>query len=123
MVWLFVLPAAAFFLVIGVVGLFQPEQVGGIFGIDIVGADARNEVRATYGGFGIACAVFVVVAARSDGGSWGLAALGVIVAGMAGGRLLSLFLDRVDAPYPGWAFFGVDVGLGGLLFAGAAVHS
>ncbi|MFT7649877.1 MAG: hypothetical protein ACI8Y4_004641 [Candidatus Poriferisodalaceae bacterium] len=120
MVWLLVLPVVILFGVIGLVGLFQPEQIGGVSSVDVVGAEARAEVRSAYGGRNWGLAVAAVLSANAASG-YALAMLGVIVAGAALGRLLSLSLDRVISWIPTWALFMIEAVAGGLLFGAAAV--
>lgn len=66
--------AALGFSFMGVVAILRPELVSAQFGIHKLSINGRNEVRAVYGGFGIAAAA--------------------ALSGMASGRILSFVLDR-----------------------------
>ncbi len=90
---------AGFFLAMGVVALWRPERVAGGFGTPSLTRDGRNEVRAVYGGFGVAVALLLVASAWLPALRAGvLAAVAVALGGMALGRLVSAW---VDGP-PGW---------------------
>lgn len=112
---------ALFFLGMGVVGLFAPAFVAGSFGISLGSSDARTEVRAVYGGFGIAMAILLVCAAVGVSGLRPGAVLAVATAlfGMAIGRLASRTVDRPSAFYPSWLYFWVEL-VGAALLAFAA---
>ena len=92
------------------------------FGVAVETADGRNEVRAVYGGFGLAAAALLAVAAIGDPGT----AEGIVVAfafalfGMAGGRLVSAAGERPSGPFPVWIYFAVEI-VGGALLLLAAV--
>src|SRR4051812_31149401 len=94
--------AAVFFAGMGLLALVRPQAVVAIFGIELAHAHARSEVRAVYGGFGIAvAAVLVTAATRVDAFGDGLvAAIAVGLAGMAGGRLVGLVADRPRRAFP-----------------------
>ena len=47
---------AVFFVLMGLMGLFTPERIQAPFGTTVQTVEGRNEVRAVYGGFGIAMA-------------------------------------------------------------------
>ncbi|OYY90803.1 MAG: hypothetical protein B7Y45_06350 [Sphingomonas sp. 28-66-16] len=83
------------FLFMGVAALAMPKRVTGQFGISTLDADGRNEVRAVYGGFGIAISAALTTALWVP--SWrGPSAVAVAIAlgGMASGRIFSAMLDR-----------------------------
>jgi hypothetical protein len=108
-----VLFAAVFFAGMGVLALVRPSAVVGIFGIEVEAPDARSEVRAVYGGFGIAVAALLVAAAgREDALGDGLvAAVAISLAGMAAGRLVGFVTDRPRSLYPTGAFIVVEAAL------------
>jgi hypothetical protein len=108
-----VLAAAVFFAGMGLLALVRPLAVVAIFRIQLEHSDARSEVRAVYGGFGIAvAAVLVAGAGRKDAFGDGLvAATAIGLAGMAGGRLIGLLADRPRHAYPTGAFVVVEAGL------------
>ena len=53
---------AVAFLLMGVGAFAKPELVTRQFGIDALDADGRNEVRAVYGGFGLAMSGILLAA-------------------------------------------------------------
>ncbi len=55
-----------FFLIMGVVALARPAVVTGFFGILEIPPDMRNEVRAVYGGFGVAPAIVLHACITSE---------------------------------------------------------
>ncbi|MFB4315816.1 DUF4345 domain-containing protein [Actinomadura sp. 21ATH] len=114
--------AAVFFLGMGLYGLLAPAALIRPFGITLDSAEARTEVRAVYGGFGVAVGGLLVWAAAATGASRQgvLAAVGVALLGMAAGRLFARAFDRPAAFYPSWFYFWVEVIGGGLLLACAA---
>jgi hypothetical protein len=108
--------AALFFLGMGVLALARPAGLVAPFGISLSGPDARLEVCAVYGGFGIAVAALLGVAALDPPAHRGeVLAVAVALFGMAGGRLLGRLRDRPHAFYPVWFYFWVEVVVGVLL--------
>jgi hypothetical protein len=108
--------AAVFFLGMGVWALARPAGLVAPFGISLGGADARLEVCAVYGGFGLATAGLLATAAAEPAAHAGvLLAVAVALFGMAGGRLLGRLRDRPSGFYPVWFYFWVEVGAGILL--------
>ena len=86
---------AAGFLAMGLVALWQPVAVTRLLNLYTLNADLRNEVRAVYGGFGLAMTLMLVIAAYSETLAGGImltvaAALG----GMAAGRVVAWLLER-----------------------------
>ena len=115
-----VFAVAAFFAAMGLVALAQPERVPAGFGGTAPTPEARNEVRAVYGGFGLAVAAALVWATgESEGIREGvLAAIGVALAGMAAGRVVSALIERPRGGYV-WLWFAVEVALAAVLLASA----
>ncbi len=113
---------AVFFAGMGILGLARPAQIVERFGIDVGGRDGRNEVRAVYGGFGIAVAALLVVAVGSDGDLRDglLVAFAGALIGMAVGRLVGFVLERPVRRSPTLLWFAVELVLAGLLLAGLA---
>jgi len=105
---------AGFFLAMGVAALVRPAWVVGRFDVAVPTAAARNEVRAVYGGFGLAVGAGLLWSA-TDERLTGVALLAVAFAllGMAAGRLVSAVIDRTVNPWV-WTFFAVETILGGL---------
>lgn len=109
-----VLLVAALFALMGVVALARPENILAYFGVATLTRDGRNEVRAVYGGFGLAIAGLLCVARFNEAIRTGaVLAVAVALLGMAMGRLVSVLLDGAPGRYP-WVFLGVEL-------AGAAV--
>ena len=112
---LFVVLVAAFFAAMGLVALAWPTRVLAFFGTPELTRDGRNEVRAVYGGFGLAIAGLLLT-------SFGLpeirngiiTTVAVALLGMAGGRLIATLLDGPPGFYP-WLFFGVEIVLASFL--------
>ncbi|WP_158881111.1 DUF4345 family protein [Amycolatopsis anabasis] len=113
---------AVFFLGMGVLGLAAPGALVRPFGIELTAAEARTEVRAVYGGFGVAIGALLALAAADAGGLRTGVAVSVAVAlgGMAFGRLVARFADRPARFYPVWFYFWVEVVCAGLLAAAAS---
>ena len=59
---------AVFFLGMGVYALAAPAALVRPFGITLAEDASRSEVRAVYGGFGLAIAAVLAYAAVADGG-------------------------------------------------------
>src|ERR1700752_3920937 len=104
----------AFFVAMGLVACAQPERVVGIFGGTAATVDARNEIRAVYGGFGIAVGALLLAAptAVRDGV---LVAVAVALAGMVGGRIIGFAVERPRRLYPTVVFGLVEAGLAAAL--------
>ena len=114
---------AAFFAGMGALGLARPEQVVGRFGTVLPGVDARNEVRAVYGGFGVAVAALLgtALAAGDEFRDGVLAAVAVSLVGMAVGRLVGFVLERPASwRSPTVLFLAVELVLAALLCVGLA---
>ena len=111
---------AAFFFVMGVVALRRPGRIVAYFGTTSLTRAGRNEVRAVYGGFGVAVAVLLLATLWFPALRAGvLVAVAVALGGMAAGRLLSALLDGSPGFFP-WLFCGVELALAAAL-AGASV--
>ncbi|MGW0204068.1 DUF4345 family protein [Nonomuraea sp. NPDC003201] len=114
--------AAVFFLGMGVYGLLAPAALIRPFRIVADSVEARTEVRAVYGGFGVAVAGLLLAAAVDAGGI----RTGVVVTvagsllGMAAGRLVARTVERPSAFYPSWLYFWVEAVGGGALLAAIA---
>jgi len=103
-----------FFLGMGVCALVRPQFVVSFVKLVPETVDARNEVRAVYGAFGIAIAVLLAVVAQDVGLRSGvLLAVAVALLGMAAGRVVSFGLERAGR-WP-WVFLVMESVLAGLL--------
>jgi hypothetical protein len=86
---------AAFFLGMGLCALARPALVVAFVGLVPGTADARNEIRAVYGGFGIAiAALLVLVSGNATLRPGVMLAVAVALLGMAAGRVVSLLIER-----------------------------
>ena len=99
-----------FFLGMGVYALAAPAMLVRPFGITLELSTSRSEVRAVYGGFGLAMAAVLAYAAVDAGAhrTGIVLAVGVALAGMAIGRLVSAVVDGRTRFYPNWFYFGVE---------------
>jgi hypothetical protein len=86
---------AIFFAGMGAAALVRPGVIWAPFGVAPTTPEARNEVRAVYGGFGIALAILLVVADQSAAGyrDGVLVAVAVALAGMAAGRIVGFAVE------------------------------
>ncbi|MBL1076524.1 DUF4345 domain-containing protein [Nocardia sp. 2] len=116
---IFISITALFFLGMGVYALAAPAAVVRPFGIRLQDPAARYEVRAVYGGFGVAMAgILVFAATRDDSLRTGiLVTVAVALAGMAVGRAVAAVLEERTSFYPNWVFFLVELVGAGLLLA------
>ena len=106
---------AALFAAMGIFALAFPNRVVAIFGTPELTLAGRNEVRAVYGGFGLAAASALAWGLLSPRLAPGIFfALGVALWGMAAGRILSILIDRRADPMP-WLFLAAEVVMGALL--------
>ena len=112
-----ILVNAIFFLSMGVSALVRPSSVISFVKLVPETVDARNEVRAVYGGFGVVVSVLLIYSAyNSDIRSGALIAVAASLLGMALGRIISLFIEK-----PGkWpiVFMFMESALAGLLLWG-----
>jgi hypothetical protein len=108
--------SALFFLGMGLLALARPARLVAPFGISLSGPEARLEVCAVYGGFGIAIAALLGLAAFDPAAHRGeVTAVAVALIGMAGGRVLGRVRDRPRAFHPVWTYFWVELVMGVLL--------
>jgi hypothetical protein len=112
---------AAGFAAMGLYALAAPARVLALFGVSVETVDGRSEVRAVYGGFGLAVAALLGVAAAGEGGvrEGILVTVGFALAGMAAGRLVSALADRHASAYPVATFLAIELAAAALLLAAA----
>lgn len=110
--------AAVFFLGMGGYALIAPAALAKPFRIVVDAPESRSEIRAVYGGFGLAIAAVLAAAAfDADGIRTGaVITVAAALAGMALGRLLSRLADKATAFYPIWLYFWVEAIAAALLF-------
>jgi hypothetical protein len=108
-----------FFAGMGVYGLVAPGRLVAPFGIRVASVDGRNEVRAVYGGFGLAMAAALALAVLGVGAlrDGVLVAVALALAGMAAGRVVSMLLERPVRCYPTGFYLVVETGLMAALLA------
>jgi hypothetical protein len=116
-----VLLVVIFFAGMGILALAAPERITVTFGTTTLTPAGRNEVRAVYGGFGLAMAAMIFAAAREPTLARGIyltvaAALG----GMAAGRIVSAAVERPRSFYPSWLYCALETGMALTLLAAAS---
>lgn len=113
MIQLMIVGAA--FIGMGIAALVSPKFIHRFFGIETGTADFRNEIRAVYGGFGIAVGGLLLAVIKYNELQFGVI-LTVMIAtlGMAAGRLISLLFER-PGKWP-YIFLIVEITGGALLF-------
>lgn len=115
-----ILAVAVFFLGMGLYALAAPAALARPFRIVVNAPESRSEIRAVYGGFGVAIAAVLTAAAFNAGIRTGIViTVAAALTGMALGRLISRLADRATAFYPIWFYFWVEAGTAALLFAAA----
>ncbi|MEM7291779.1 MAG: DUF4345 family protein [Pseudomonadota bacterium] len=104
-----------FFLAMGLTALYDPLMITSYFDLISVPAPFGNEIRAVYGGFGIAVAGTLILGEFKTTFRPGiLVTTSLALFGMAGGRLVSGFIADDLAGYP-QIFFLLECTLGSLL--------
>ncbi|TXI54696.1 DUF4345 family protein [Mycolicibacter arupensis] len=111
---------ALLFAVMGVGALVVPDRVTEQFDVPTLTIAGRNEVRAVYGGFGIAMAAMLIVASTSMDLRLGVGlTIGVALIGMAVGRLVSAVIDR-SLPSRPLMYLVVELVAAGVILYGAS---
>jgi tellurite resistance protein TehA-like permease len=112
---------AVFFLGMGVYAIAAPAALIRPFGVTPDTPTARSEIRAVYGGFGLAIAAVLGYAAFREGDVHKgiLITVGVALAGMALGRVVSAVVDDRTPFYPNWFYCIVEAVAAAALFAAA----
>ncbi|MGH8530443.1 MAG: DUF4345 family protein [Nevskiales bacterium] len=111
-----ILGVAVGFALMGLTALARPAYIGSFFDVRIESIDGRNEVRAVYGGFGLAVALALLLATqRAEWRDGIIICVSLALAGMAGGRLFSALLERPGI-WP-WIFCGIEAGAAALLYS------
>ncbi|RSM88713.1 DUF4345 domain-containing protein [Kibdelosporangium aridum] len=113
-----IIVVGVFFLAMGVYGLIAPAALARPFRIRVDTPEARSEIRVVYGGFGIAIAMLLGAAAFGAGGirTGAVIGVGVALAGMTFGRVVSRLADASTSFYPVWFYFCVEAVCSVLLF-------
>lgn len=106
---------ATFFLLMGLVALIDPGCILTPFGLHNLTLDAENEIRAVYGGFGVAMALLLAASLQDEELRAGVAlTVAIALVGMAGGRAMSALIARQMGRFP-WYFFIVEIVLAVML--------
>ena len=110
---------AVFFLGMGVYALAAPAALVRPFGVTPETPTSRSEIRAVYGGFGLAIAAVLAYAAFRGGDVQKgiLITVGVALAGMALGRIVSAVVDDRTPFYPNWFYCLLEAAAAAALFA------
>jgi Domain of unknown function (DUF4345) len=107
-----------FFLGMGIYALAAPAALIRPFGITLEQPTSRSEVRAVYGGFGLAIAAVLAYAAAAPEHRTGIPiTVGAALAGMAFGRIVSAVIDSRTSFYPNWFYCLVEIVAAAALFA------
>jgi len=86
---------ASLMALMGVCGIITPVRFLRFVGSETLGRDGRNEVRAVYGGFGLMMGGILLYAVQETAYQPGiLLCMGLALAGMAIGRIISIVPDR-----------------------------
>lgn len=117
-----IVAVAVFFLAMGGYGLGAPAALIRPFGLVPDSPEARTEIRAVYGGFGVAIAGLLAAALADVGGirRGAVVAVAVALLGMAFGRLVARAVERPTGFYPSWLYFWVELAAGGLLLVASS---
>jgi Domain of unknown function (DUF4345) len=109
---------AVFFLGMGIYALAAPAALVRPFGISLEQSTSRSEVRAVYGGFGLAIAAVLTYAAwQPDETRTGIAiTVAAALVGMAFGRIISAVVDSRTPFYPNWFYCLVEIVAAAALF-------
>jgi len=115
---LLVFVVAVSFFGMGVAALIRPAFVWAPFGVEPETPAARNEVRAVYGGFGIAIAVILIAGESADATfrDGVLVTVAIALLGMAGGRVLAGLVEARSLRGFPVVFLMVESILAGMLF-------
>ncbi len=115
-------PVALFFLAMGLVALAAPARILATFGVVVETPEGRAEVRAVYGGFGVAVGALLIAALATPSIRDGVfVAIAVAVFGMAAGRVATGLLGERLGLWPTWAFCAIELGLAALLVGAVVV--
>ncbi|WP_029119491.1 MULTISPECIES: DUF4345 family protein [unclassified Mycobacterium] len=102
---------AVFFAGMGLRALTAPAEMLRPFGITLGEAASRAEVRAVYGGFGLAVAAILgyAIAAPEQVRFGIVVTVSVALLGMAFGRIVSAIVGDRTSFYPNWFYGLVEV--------------
>ena len=113
------LAAAAFYAGLGLATLISPDRIPQTFGVTASTPASRTEVRAVYGGFGLAVGALLAaapwLAPPVASGIYLAAAFATL--GMAAGRLIGALIERPTAFYPIGFWLVAELAVGSALLA------
>ena len=96
--------------------LWRPQYITRVTNIELSTPESRSETRATYGGFGAAIALALLIAMVYEPLRGGIMlTTGLALLGMAGGRGYAAWLERPTNPII-WGLLAGEAVLGLLLF-------
>jgi len=106
---------AVFFLGMGIAALIHPAWILSLFKTSVTTPEGRNEVRAVYGGYGLAMSIMLAFSIYHPELRAGIIlCVAFAMAGMASGRLISFVTDRKAGALP-VLFFIVEILIAALL--------
>lgn len=107
--------ALLLFAAMGGALLWRPQYLTRLTNLELTTIESRNEVRAVYGGFGVAMALALFIAAAYSPLRAGImVTIGLALIGMAAGRGYSGWLERPSTLV--WGFCALEALLGLALF-------
>jgi Domain of unknown function (DUF4345) len=109
--------AATFYVALGLMAFVRPGNLLVDFGIEVGGPNARNEIRAVYGGLPLAFGGVLLSSLYGGAAASGMqVAVAVATLGMAAGRLVSALIDHRLERYPA-TFLIVELVIAALIMA------
>jgi hypothetical protein len=106
---------AALFLIMGLYALIDPQATLEVFTSQKLNPDMRNEIRAVYGGFGVAVAGVLAATLWFPALTFGARlTTAIIILGMAFGRIVSFSIEPASSNAPG-LFLMVEIILAAML--------
>lgn len=115
-----VMLVAIFFAGMGLLALAAPERIAVTFGTLTLTPAGRNEIRAVYGGFGLAIAAMIFAATCYPALARGVyLSIAAALGGMAGGRVVSSAIERPRTFYPSWFYCALETAMALTLMAAA----
>jgi hypothetical protein len=105
------MPVALGMFTMGAATLMRPGLIPAMFGSAQPTSEGRTEIRAVYGGFGIAVAVALAWAANTSTNTARgvLLAFGIGIAGMAIGRLIGIVIERSASFHPTVTYLLIEI--------------
>ncbi|MBV1934345.1 MAG: DUF4345 domain-containing protein [Parvibaculaceae bacterium] len=117
------LGVALFFFYMGFGAVIDPDSTLSYFSAGTLGADMRNEVRAVYGGYGVAIGLLLLATLKMSSLKTGVRlTVSVSVGGMAAGRFLSMLMEQPAGDFPLLILF-VEIALVVMLAAALSLQN